>query len=86
MALKIADCEVGGVAVLALEGRMMLGEETVKFREKVKEVVAAGKKNRSELEKCHDDRQLGSRRTAHCSFQRPIERSNAMALQLGTAN
>ena len=44
MALKITDCEVGGVAVLTLEGRIMLGEETVRFREKVNEVVAAGKK------------------------------------------
>ena len=44
MALKITDCEVGGVAVLTLEGRIMLGEETVRFREKVNEVVTARKK------------------------------------------
>lgn len=44
MALKIADTEVDGVEVLALEGRIVLGEETVALREKVKGLLAAGKK------------------------------------------
>ena len=44
MALKITDREVNGVAVLALEGRIVLGEETVTFREKVKGLLAAGEK------------------------------------------
>jgi anti-sigma B factor antagonist len=44
MALKITDREVDGVAVLALEGRIVLGEETVALREKVKGLLAAGKK------------------------------------------
>jgi anti-sigma B factor antagonist len=44
MALKITDHKVDGVAVLALEGRIVLGEETVALREKVKGLLAAGKK------------------------------------------
>jgi anti-sigma B factor antagonist len=44
MALKITDHEVDGVTVLALEGRIVLGEETVALREKVKGLLAAGKK------------------------------------------
>jgi anti-sigma B factor antagonist len=44
MALKITDREVDGVAVLTLDGRIVLGEETVALREKVKGLLAAGKK------------------------------------------
>jgi anti-sigma B factor antagonist len=44
MALKITKREVDGVAVLALEGRIVLGEETVAFREKVKGLLGEGKK------------------------------------------
>src|ERR1700680_2139964 len=43
-ALKITNREVDGVAVLALDGRIVLGEETVALREKVKGQLAAGKK------------------------------------------
>ena len=45
MALKIANREVEGVAVLALDGRVVLGEETSMLREKVKNLLAEGKKN-----------------------------------------
>jgi anti-sigma B factor antagonist len=44
MALKITNREVDGVAVLALEGRIVLGEETVALRETVKSLFAAGTK------------------------------------------
>jgi anti-sigma B factor antagonist len=44
MALKITNREVDGVAVLALEGRIVLGEETVALRENVKSLLGAGKK------------------------------------------
>ena len=44
MALKIANREVDGVAVLALDGRIVLGEETVALREKVKSLLGQGKK------------------------------------------
>src|SRR5580704_2290821 len=44
MALKITDREVDGVTVLALDGRIVLGEETSALREKVKGLLADGKK------------------------------------------
>jgi len=34
MPLKITDREVDGVAVLALDGRIVLGEETLTLRDK----------------------------------------------------
>jgi len=44
MALRIMDHEVDGVAVLKLNGRIVLGEETVALREKVKGLLGEGKK------------------------------------------
>ena len=44
MALKITDREVDGVSVMALDGRIVLGEETNALREKVKGMLAEGKK------------------------------------------
>jgi anti-sigma B factor antagonist len=44
MALKITNREVDGVAVMALDGRIVLGEESSALREKVKSLVAEGKK------------------------------------------
>ena len=45
MALKITNREVDGVAVLALEGRIVLGEETSALRDKVKSLIGEGKKS-----------------------------------------
>jgi anti-sigma B factor antagonist len=45
VALKITDREVDGVSVVALEGRIVLGEESNALREKVKGLLAGGKKN-----------------------------------------
>ena len=45
MALKITNREVDGVAVLVLDGRIVLGEETSALREKVKSLIGEGKKN-----------------------------------------
>lgn len=45
MPLKITDRDVDGVIVLALDGRIVLGEETSALREKVKSLLAEGKKN-----------------------------------------
>ena len=39
--LKITDCEVDGVTVVALDGRIALGEESNSLREKLKSLVAA---------------------------------------------
>jgi hypothetical protein len=36
MALKLTNSEVDGITVLALDGRIVLGEETSKLRESVK--------------------------------------------------
>ena len=44
MALKITERVVDGVTVLALEGRIVLGEESNALREKVKSLIAEGKK------------------------------------------
>jgi anti-sigma B factor antagonist len=40
----MTDREVSGVNVLDIEGRIVLGEESNAFREKVKSLLAAGKK------------------------------------------
>jgi anti-sigma B factor antagonist len=72
MALNITHCIVGGVAVLALEGRIVLGEETLKLREKVKGLVAAGKKkivlNLKDVTMI-DSSGLGALVTAHSNAQ-----------------
>jgi anti-sigma B factor antagonist len=44
VALKITERDVDGVIVLSLEGRIVLGEESNSLREKVKSLLAAGKK------------------------------------------
>lgn len=44
MALKMSERDVDGVAVLALEGRIVLGEESNALREKIKSLLASGKK------------------------------------------
>jgi len=44
VALKLTTREVDGVTVVALDGRIVLGEESSALREKVKSLVAEGKK------------------------------------------
>jgi anti-sigma B factor antagonist len=44
VALKMTNREVDGVSVVALEGRIVLGEESNALREKVKSLLAEGKK------------------------------------------
>ncbi len=44
MALRMTDREVSGVNVIDLEGRIVLGEESNSFRERVKSLLAAGKR------------------------------------------
>jgi anti-sigma B factor antagonist len=44
VALRMTDREVNGVNVIDLEGRIVLGEESNAFRERVKSLLAAGKK------------------------------------------
>ncbi len=44
MALKMTNREVDGVAVVALEGRIVLGEESNALRERIKSLLAANQK------------------------------------------
>lgn len=44
MALKMTTHEVNGITVLDLDGRVVLGDETSELREKVKSLIASGKK------------------------------------------
>ena len=44
MPLKITNREVDGVTVLALDGRIVLGEESSALREKIKGLLGEGKK------------------------------------------
>jgi anti-sigma B factor antagonist len=44
MNVSITNKEVGGVSVVALDGRIVLGEESNVLRERVKTLIAEGKK------------------------------------------
>jgi anti-sigma B factor antagonist len=44
VALNINTREIDGVTVLALDGRIVFGEETSSLREKIKNLLAGGKK------------------------------------------
>jgi anti-sigma B factor antagonist len=44
VALKMTNREVDGVSIVALDGRIVLGEESNALREKVKALMAEGKK------------------------------------------
>jgi len=44
VALKMTPREVDGVTVIAMDGRIVLGEESNALREKVKSLIAEGKK------------------------------------------
>jgi anti-sigma B factor antagonist len=44
VALKLTNREVDGVSVVALDGRIVLGEESNSLRERVKSLIAGGKK------------------------------------------
>jgi anti-sigma B factor antagonist len=44
VALRMAERDVNGITVLDIDGRIVLGEESNSFREKVKGLLASGKK------------------------------------------
>ena len=44
MALKMTERDVSGVTVLDIAGRIVIGEESNSFREKIKDLLAKGKK------------------------------------------
>jgi hypothetical protein len=49
MTLKITNREVEGVSVLALDGRIVLGEETSALREKVRGLLAESELQRDRV-------------------------------------
>src|SRR5271169_4430895 len=70
MALNITSGEVNDVAVVWLDGRIVLGEETIALREKVKGLLAEGKKKLVlDMKKVTfiDSSGLGALVTAHTS-------------------
>src|SRR6266851_52310 len=70
MTIRMTDREVDGVSVVELDGRIVLGEESISFREKLKSLLAEGKKkivlNMSEV-KYIDSAGLGALVAAHIS-------------------
>ena len=75
MALKMTDRVVDGVAVVAMEGRIVLGEESTALREKVKSLLASGqKKIVSQHGQRHLYRQLGTGRSGRRAHQCAIAR------------
>jgi anti-sigma B factor antagonist len=70
MTLKMTDREVNGVSVVELDGRIVLGEESTSFREKLKSLIAEGKKkivlNMADI-KYIDSSGLGTMVAAHLS-------------------
>jgi anti-sigma B factor antagonist len=72
MSLKITSNEVEGVSLVALNGRIILGEESTALREKLKSLIAAGNKkivlNMSEVTYI-DSSGLGALVAAHLSAQ-----------------
>jgi anti-sigma B factor antagonist len=72
MSLKITSSEVEGVSLVALNGRIILGEESTALREKLKSLIAAGNKkivlNMSEVTYI-DSSGLGALVAAHLSAQ-----------------
>jgi anti-sigma B factor antagonist len=70
VALKITNREVKGVSVVALDGRIVLGEESNALREKLKSLIAEGKKKivlDMDNIKYIDSSGLGTLVAAHCS-------------------
>ena len=70
MAMKMTDREVDGAFVSALDGRIVLGEESQALRVKLKSLIAEGKKkivlNMANI-KYIDSSGLGTLVAAHCS-------------------
>jgi anti-anti-sigma factor len=70
MTVKMTNSEVEGVSVVELDGRIVLGEESNSLREKLKSLIAEGKKkivlNMANI-KCIDSAGLGILVAAHLS-------------------
>jgi anti-sigma B factor antagonist len=70
MTVRMTNSEVDGVSVVALDGRIVLGEESTSLREKLKSLIAEGKKkivlNMANI-KYIDSSGLGTLVSAHLS-------------------
>ena len=70
MSIRMTNSEVDGVSVVTLDGRIVLGEESTSFREKLKSLIAEGKKkivlNMADI-KYIDSAGLGTLVAAHLS-------------------
>jgi len=70
MSIRMTNTEVDGVSVVELDGRIVLGEESNSLREKLKSLIAEGKKkivlNMAEI-KYIDSTGLGTLVAAHLS-------------------
>jgi anti-anti-sigma factor len=70
MSLKITNSETGGTSIVTLDGRIVLGEEGNALREKLKTMIAGGKKqivvNMKHIT-CVDSSGLGTLFAAHLS-------------------
>jgi anti-sigma B factor antagonist len=72
MSLKITNSETNGTSVVTLDGRIVLGEEGDALREKLKNLIGAGKKQivvNMELIKSIDSAGLGTLFAAHVSAE-----------------
>jgi len=69
VALKMTNREVDGVSVVALDGRIVLGEESNALREKVKSLIAEGKRRLSSTWTHYFYRQRRPRHARGCPSQ-----------------
>jgi anti-anti-sigma factor len=71
--MKMTNREVGGISVVALDGRIVLGDESNSLRVKLKSLIAEGKKrivlNMDNI-KYIDSAGLGILVAAHCHTHR----------------
>jgi anti-sigma B factor antagonist len=71
--MQITNHEVNGVSVIALEGRIVLGEESNSLRQKLKNLIAEGKKKivlNVDKVKYIDSAGLGTLIAGHISAQK----------------
>jgi anti-anti-sigma factor len=72
MSLKITNSETNGTSVVTLDGRIVLGDEGDALRDKLKSLIAEGKKQivvNMELIKSIDSAGLGTLFAAHLSAE-----------------
>ena len=70
MTLKITNTETNGTSIVTLDGRIVIGDEGDALRDRLKNLLAEGKKQivvNMELIKCVDSAGLGTLFAAHLS-------------------